>query len=457
MMRRNLRLFMLLFVCILLHKVFVVYAGGPGTTAAQFLRIDTGVRAIGMSGAYTGLASGADAIYWNPAGLSQIKSKEISFMHTVWLEEIKYDHLVFGHPLKGHSAFGLGIDYLSMSPIEKIDIDGNPVNETYRPSDFAFNLSWAKKISKMSIGLNFKFIQSKIESEKTNALALDMGWIYKLNHKFSLGLVTKNSGTKMKFRDKKYPLAADTTLGLAFFPLKEKLTFALDLCIPVDNKPYGRIGTEYQCKFGSSFNLAFRGGYKSNNKGLDNLTGISTGLGISWDNFGLDYAWVPFGELGQTHHISISMRLPSVSALVRKKKYFTTAHELYKKREYEKAIDFWRKVLRIDPNHRESEKYIKLAKKKMYFTQGHQLFIQKRYTESIEWFKKVMGVDPNHRESEKYMKLAKKKMCFTQGYKLFTQQKYREAIIWFRKVLEVDPGHSESKKYIKRAKEKIKQ
>ena len=41
-----------------------------GTTAAQFLKIGIGPRAIAMGSAFTATANDLTAIYWNPAGLS---------------------------------------------------------------------------------------------------------------------------------------------------------------------------------------------------------------------------------------------------------------------------------------------------------------------------------------------------------------------------------------------------
>ena len=40
-----------------------------GTTAAQFLKIGAGARAIGMGGTYTGISNDIYAVYWNPAGI----------------------------------------------------------------------------------------------------------------------------------------------------------------------------------------------------------------------------------------------------------------------------------------------------------------------------------------------------------------------------------------------------
>nr|HQV31862.1 hypothetical protein [Calditrichia bacterium] len=40
-----------------------------GTTAAQFLKIGVGGRAIGMGNAYTAIAEDITAVFWNPAGI----------------------------------------------------------------------------------------------------------------------------------------------------------------------------------------------------------------------------------------------------------------------------------------------------------------------------------------------------------------------------------------------------
>ncbi len=47
-----------------------------GTTAAQFLKIGVGARAIGMGGAFAATADDITAMYWNPAGLARVYGRE---------------------------------------------------------------------------------------------------------------------------------------------------------------------------------------------------------------------------------------------------------------------------------------------------------------------------------------------------------------------------------------------
>ena len=58
-----------------------------------------------------------------------------------------------------------------------------------------------------------------------------------------------------------------------------------------------------------SKNIYLRAGYNSRAaKNLGGFTGFSSGVGFSIGRIGLDYAWVPFGELGDTHRIGLRGR-----------------------------------------------------------------------------------------------------------------------------------------------------
>ena len=60
---------LLLGLCLLSINISVSQSK-VGTTAAPFLGISVGPKAMGMGSAFVALANDATALYWNPSGLS---------------------------------------------------------------------------------------------------------------------------------------------------------------------------------------------------------------------------------------------------------------------------------------------------------------------------------------------------------------------------------------------------
>ena len=53
-----------------------------------FLEVPGGARAAALGGAYASLARGAEAAFWNPAGLGQFEGSQFTATHTVTQAEI---------------------------------------------------------------------------------------------------------------------------------------------------------------------------------------------------------------------------------------------------------------------------------------------------------------------------------------------------------------------------------
>src|SRR6266576_3629750 len=78
-----------------------------GTTAASFLKLQTGPRAIAMAESFAGISDDVNAIQYNPAGLAYLKEKQVTLMHAVWFQDIFYDHLAVAWPMEGIGTLGL--------------------------------------------------------------------------------------------------------------------------------------------------------------------------------------------------------------------------------------------------------------------------------------------------------------------------------------------------------------
>ena len=83
-------------------------ASGPGTGSANFLKIPVCARETSL-GVYRRCRV-ANAVYYNPAGLSLLQNPEVSFTQNKFVEDVAQQWLAAAYPYKT-GAFGLGINY----------------------------------------------------------------------------------------------------------------------------------------------------------------------------------------------------------------------------------------------------------------------------------------------------------------------------------------------------------
>ena len=84
-----------------------------GTTAAKFLSIPVGARALAMGGAFVALANDASAMYWNPSGIASITQSEAVFTHADWLADISFN---YGGVVVPIGEIGnIGVNFTSMT------------------------------------------------------------------------------------------------------------------------------------------------------------------------------------------------------------------------------------------------------------------------------------------------------------------------------------------------------
>ena len=64
-----------------------------GSAGSQFLKIGIGARAIGM-GAYGSVCNDLSSIFWNPAGLAEVKGWTAEFDYTQWIAGFNHSFAV---------------------------------------------------------------------------------------------------------------------------------------------------------------------------------------------------------------------------------------------------------------------------------------------------------------------------------------------------------------------------
>jgi hypothetical protein len=142
-------------------------------------------------------------------------------------------------------------------------------------------------------------------------LAIDIGAQRKLINNLNIGLAMRNLGPKMKFISEGYDLPLTLAIGAGL--TIGGITLALDTNYEIiDENLKISFGTEYMpLQF-----ITFRGGYflsalqksvSTNDDLFEQKDGLGGGLGLNISNYSLDYAIVPYEELGTTQRISLQI------------------------------------------------------------------------------------------------------------------------------------------------------
>ena len=190
-----------------------------GTTTATFLKIETGGRPTAMGGAFAAVSDDLNALYYNPAGLAQIDSREFNAIHTVWLEKIYHDNVAFASPFKYEDknlALGISVVYLGISDIDRRTSSG-VADGSANVSDYAVGGTLAWKLrDTTSIGATVKGIRMDLDKSSNSGFAVDAGILEKLPHDLSFGLMVQNLGPNVDVGGTKEKLPTNFKAGLAY-------------------------------------------------------------------------------------------------------------------------------------------------------------------------------------------------------------------------------------------------
>jgi len=289
--------------------------GAEGSSGGQFLRIGVGAKAsaLGESGA---VSSGAQSLFYNPAGLGAVKNTEAAFSQVKWISDMNYSNLAFAKKA-GAGVYGLAVSYLSMPSIQKYNKFGAKLADTYSASDMAVALGYGRNLTaRTGLGMNIKYISSKLESETASAAAVDAGIKYEvLPEVLGAGLAVQNLGTPLKYIDKSAPLPLNVKLGAQYvFHIegdsgqRNKITVLSDLNHMRDSGFYGNFGLDLMVSYSEETSFSLRGGYKTNTS--EKGSGFSAGFGLDMKNYAVDYAYSPMGNIGQAHRVTLTLRFP---------------------------------------------------------------------------------------------------------------------------------------------------
>jgi hypothetical protein len=309
-----------------------------GTAMGQFLLIEPSARIAGMGNAGVALATGLDAVYFNPAAIAQAERYGITISHSKWLAGINYDYVAAALP-----AGKWGSAYAAITALNSGEIDVRTVSqplgsgEKYTVSDVAIGLGYGRQLTdRFSAGGQITFVQETIWNTSASTFTLDVGTHYQVSDQgLHIGASLSHLGTQTGFNGRDLRITYDNVPGqngdngalpgeifTGDFPVpilfrfgvgmpfslgpQSKLDVEVDAFHPSDNSESVSFGSE--ATFGDR--LAVRAGYQ-NLFLTDSEVGLTAGAGVMGNyqstHYRLDYAWADQGRLGSSHRFSLGL------------------------------------------------------------------------------------------------------------------------------------------------------
>jgi len=331
--------------------------GGSGASVS-FLTMGGGARPIAMGCAYTALADGPDALFWNPAGIARMDRIAGSFGQAILFAGMLEENLALVVPLSELDAIGFQILAHLSGPIEITTYEHqHGTDNYYTANNYAVGVSYGRKMTeKFSAGITFKVIDLTLHRVAAWGFALDVGATYNVGIRdLRLGFVVQHFGPDMTYKGeglifntnkdtlqtedipstyKSEPFHMPFTFaGGAAIDLVEgppsRLTMTADFAHISDQPAKGAIGLEYGLnetlflRLGLGLNTAPELGGEEDNTSVDaativrevlsnrNSRGPSAGLGVKIPigsyEVGVDYSFEWHWYLAPVHRASLGI------------------------------------------------------------------------------------------------------------------------------------------------------
>lgn len=289
------------------------YAAGPGTAAADFLKIPVGARESALGGS-AAAAAGPVALVYNPALLSGLERAEVSYSYNNYLPGIS-QHWLGGALPVWRGTLGAGLNYLSVEPFPAYD-DADNRTGSVSAYDVSAVVGYALALGdSLAVGGAVKHIAGRLDDRTASTWAADAGLSFRLRRGLRLGLSGENlSSGRLKFISYGFRPARKFKAGASYLAGRTggdvTALLALDFNFPEDGPDFVSAGLEtslYRM-------LVLRTGYTSFG---DASNGISFGLGLrmrggSGSEILLDYSYASTYDLGNTQRFSVSRRFGAV-------------------------------------------------------------------------------------------------------------------------------------------------
>lgn len=304
-------------------------AAGGGSSGAEFLRVGLGTRPAAMGESFTGLADDVTAAVWNPAGLGQLETAQLTGMHLAYLADTSYEFVAGSMPVESlGGSFALSLAYVNVPPF---DSTGGVAAAKATAADGVAAVSFGgsmkalatgePELDNLYYGVSGKVIYRSLggyapaggSPQTYSAIggAADVGFLYRIAPDLTAGVSVLNVGTPITFLGDAADALPMTVRGgfgwRAYDTEAVRATVLADVAKPVDPDggtflapTWGGVGAEVVV----SDLIALRAGFRQGPDGARPVGGAGFALG----GVSVDYAFVPLGDFGNAHRFGLTWK-----------------------------------------------------------------------------------------------------------------------------------------------------
>jgi len=475
-----------------------VNAGDPQGGRESLFLLGTGVRAVGMGGAFTAVSNDASAIYWNPAGLASLQYRELSIMHVSLWEDTRYQFAGFAWPILDFGTIGAGGVILGTDNIEFRDQYG-PLGE----HDYSTGQYWVSYgrglMRNLSCGVNLKVLSQSLGDYSSTTAAMDIGLLYDFRDFMSIGLNLQDilSGDlKLSQVEESIPYNIKGGVALRYFSDDGRygVTAAGDVDLTEEQPAKVHLGIEAKI---AEYIFA-RAGYDRDE--------ITFGGGVKYKLAAFDYAYKDNEILGGTHRIGLSLffgpsiddqraeradaRLAEERARVESERVqkadslYNQALDAFEAGDLENAEVLVNRALGFDPDFEEATQLLGNIRHEMSLREqeqidqitseqtrtkmiedrlaaGNRYLEEGKLQEARAEFEAVIKVDPENETAAAGIASIESAIAeqvrefIGEGDRQNARGNYSDAIVSWNRALELDPGRTDIVRKIRSAEQTI--
>lgn len=301
----------------------------------NFQLVSISPKASAMGDAFYAVGTGAESIFYNPAGLVEgTHTFNVVLDYTQWIADINYIGGAASWNLGNYGALGISLLSVNYGTIYGTSLDPNQGSAlgyidngtVSNVNAYSLGISYAKAIStQFAIGGNIRIAGQNLgenhftdgTNTKNNAtkLVFDAGVIYYTGYKnFRFGMAIRNFSSNI-IREKIYEqLPLTFTIGTAIDLMDfinpshspdNSFTFAVDFLHSNNYSERFNIGAEYRF-LGM---VALRGGYQTNRDIASYSFGIGLNKSIGGNEVGVNYSYSKMDVFKDINRISVEFSL----------------------------------------------------------------------------------------------------------------------------------------------------